>query len=66
VYLRHLFQSGEILASILASHHNLAHYLDTMRQIRQAIKLGALRSYRARYLEALGCESERTSESATA
>jgi queuine tRNA-ribosyltransferase len=65
-YIRHLFQSGEILASILASHHNLAHYLDTMRQIRQAIRLGALRSYRARYLEALRCESERTSESATA
>jgi queuine tRNA-ribosyltransferase len=57
-YIRHLFQSGEILASILASHHNLAHYLDTMRQIRQAIRLGALRSYRARYLEALRCESE--------
>ncbi|MDE2297520.1 MAG: tRNA guanosine(34) transglycosylase Tgt, partial [Burkholderiales bacterium] len=29
-YLRHLHQSGEILASQLNTHHNLHHYLDTM------------------------------------
>jgi len=38
-YLRHLFQAGEILAAILATHHNLYFYLDTMRKIRQALFL---------------------------
>jgi queuine tRNA-ribosyltransferase len=36
-YLRHLFLSGEILYSVLATHHNLQRYLDIMREIRQAI-----------------------------
>jgi len=44
-YLRHLFQAGEILFSTLATLHNLTHYLDTMRQIRQAILLGSFRAY---------------------
>jgi queuine tRNA-ribosyltransferase len=39
-YLRHLFQAGEILFSTLATLHNLQHFLDIMRQIRQAILLG--------------------------
>ena len=39
-YLRHLFQAGEILFSTLATLHNLHHFLDIMRQIRQAILLG--------------------------
>jgi queuine tRNA-ribosyltransferase len=39
-YLRHLFQAGEILFSTLATLHNLKHYLDTMRRIRQSILLG--------------------------
>ncbi len=39
-YLRHLFQAGEMLFSTLATIHNLKHYLDTMRRIRQAILLG--------------------------
>jgi queuine tRNA-ribosyltransferase len=40
-YLRHLFQAGEILFSTLATIHNLKHYLDRMRQIRQSILLGS-------------------------
>jgi queuine tRNA-ribosyltransferase len=36
-YLRHLFQSGELLYAVLATHHNLQRYLDIMREIRQAI-----------------------------
>jgi queuine tRNA-ribosyltransferase len=40
-YLRHLFQAGEILYSTLATIHNLKHYLDTMRRMRQAILSGA-------------------------
>jgi queuine tRNA-ribosyltransferase len=44
-YLRHLFQAGEILFSTLATVHNLQHYLDRMRQIRQSILLGSFRAY---------------------
>ncbi|MBS1873103.1 MAG: tRNA guanosine(34) transglycosylase Tgt [Acidobacteria bacterium] len=39
-YLRHLFQAGEILYSMLATVHNVRRYLDIMRGIRQAILLG--------------------------
>jgi queuine tRNA-ribosyltransferase len=44
-YLRHLFQAGEILFATLATLHNLQHYLDRMRQIRQSILLGRFRAY---------------------
>jgi queuine tRNA-ribosyltransferase len=43
-YLRHLFVAGEPLAAVLNTIHNLAHYLDTMRSVRHAIKLGKLRA----------------------
>ena len=36
-FLRHLYVSGEITYSILATRHNLAFYLDMMGKIRQAI-----------------------------
>lgn len=39
-YLRHLFQAGEILFSTLATLHNVHHYLDIMRRMRQSILLG--------------------------
>ncbi len=39
-YLRHLFVAGEPLAGVLNSIHNLAFYLDTMRTVRQTIRLG--------------------------
>jgi queuine tRNA-ribosyltransferase len=52
-YLRHLFAAGEITAGILATHHNVHFYLDTMRQIREAISFGQLSNFaselRARY-----------------
>jgi queuine tRNA-ribosyltransferase len=44
-YLRHLFVAGEMLAGILATHHNLHFYLDTMRQIRQAIRFGEYETF---------------------
>ena len=37
-YLRHLFQSREILSSVLNTVHNLFFYLDTMRKIRHFIE----------------------------
>ncbi|MBM3764042.1 MAG: tRNA guanosine(34) transglycosylase Tgt [Acidobacteria bacterium] len=40
-YLRHLFLAGEILFAVLATLHNIRHYLDIMRQIRQSILFGA-------------------------
>lgn len=39
-YLRHLFQSGEILFSNLATLHNVKHFLDVMRGIRESILAG--------------------------
>ncbi len=39
-YLRHLYASNELLAQTLNTVHNLAHYIDTMRRVRQAIILG--------------------------
>ncbi|MCU1290305.1 MAG: tRNA-guanine transglycosylase [Acidobacteria bacterium] len=50
-YIRHLYQSGEMLAAILISHHNLAFFLDTMRKVRDAIKLGKFSRFRKDFLE---------------
>jgi queuine tRNA-ribosyltransferase len=41
-YLRHLFVTAEPLAAVLNTFHNLAFYLDTMRRVRHAIRLGDL------------------------
>lgn len=46
-YLRHLYASGEPLAAILNTHHNLYFYLDTMRKIREAIGFGRLERFRS-------------------
>jgi queuine tRNA-ribosyltransferase len=40
-YLRHLFLAGEMLFATLATLHNLRHYLDIMRDLRQSIIFGA-------------------------
>jgi queuine tRNA-ribosyltransferase len=51
-YLRHLFMAGEILFSTLATIHNLRHYLDIARGMRESLVLGVfpqfLESMRAR------------------
>ncbi len=39
-YLRHLFLAGEILFSTLATLHNLRHYLDIVRRMRESILFG--------------------------
>ena len=36
-YLRHLFIAGEMFAAMIASEHNLAFYLDLVRQARRHI-----------------------------
>ena len=52
-FLRHLYLSGEMLASILLTHHNLAFFLDTMRRVRQAIRSGQFTKFHREYTEQL-------------
>ena len=52
-YLRHLYMTGEMLAAVLLSHHNLAFFLDTMRRVRQAIRSGEFTRFRREFLEGL-------------
>jgi queuine tRNA-ribosyltransferase len=47
-YLRHLFVTGEMSGAILATHHNLHFYLDTMRRIRQALLFGEFAEFHCR------------------
>jgi queuine tRNA-ribosyltransferase len=59
-FVRHLYQSGEMLASILLTHHNLAFFLDTMKRVRQAIRSDQFAKFRRDYTEQLnaGLESK--------
>ena len=52
-FLRHLYLSGEMLASILMTHHNLAFFLDTMRCVRQAIRSCQFAKFRREFTEQL-------------
>ena len=52
-YLRHLCMSGELLGSILLTHHNLAFFLDTMRRVRQSIRSGDFTKFRREFTEGL-------------
>ncbi len=52
-YLRHLYLSGEMLASVLLTHHNLAFFLDTMRRVRQSIRSGEFRKFQREFTESL-------------
>ena len=53
-YLRHLYTTGEMLAGMLLTHHNLAFFLDTMRRVRQAIRSGDFTRFRREFLERYG------------
>jgi queuine tRNA-ribosyltransferase len=48
-YLRHLYQSNEILASVLNTHHNLHYYLNLMSGIRQALEQGVFAEFRTEF-----------------
>jgi len=52
-FLRHLYLSGEMLAGILITHHNLAFFLDTMRRVRQAIRSCQFAQFRREFTEQL-------------
>jgi queuine tRNA-ribosyltransferase len=45
-YLRHLDRCNEILASMLATAHNLHYYQQLMREIRAAVEAGAFGAFR--------------------
>lgn len=47
-YIRHLLHVGETTGQTLVSLHNLAFYMDFMRQLRQAIREGTLDLFYAR------------------
>ena len=57
-YLRHLYLAGEMLASILLTHHNLAFFLDTMRGVRQSIRSGDFPKFRREFTERLSANGE--------
>jgi queuine tRNA-ribosyltransferase len=46
-YLRHLYKSNEILASMLNTQHNLHYYLHLMQQMRSAIEQGCFARFYA-------------------
>jgi len=48
-YLRHLYQSNEILSSMLNTWHNLHYYLTLMAQIRQALEEGRFSGFRKEF-----------------
>lgn len=52
-YLRHLYQAGEMNASIMISHHNLAFFMNTMKRSREAIKTGTFQIFRKEFLSKL-------------
>lgn len=45
-YLRHLISSGEILAVPLLVRHNVAYYINLMKQIRESIEEGRFEQFR--------------------
>ena len=51
-YLRHLFQTNEILGLRLASYHNIYFFLELMRTMRQAIIAGHFAQWQADFLSA--------------
>lgn len=53
-YLHHLFKCNEILASRLATTHNLHYYQDLMRGLRQAIETGKLADFVETFYRDLG------------
>lgn len=51
-YLRHLQVANEMTGAVLNTLHNLHFYLDTMRRIRNAIRLGGFERFRQVFHEA--------------
>ena len=52
-YVRHLFIAGEMFAGMVASEHNLAFYLDLVRQARSHIEAGDFAAWKDSVVPAL-------------
>ncbi len=52
-YLRHLFIAGEILGAQIASLHNLAFYLNLVKEAREHIAQGSFREWKRGYVKNL-------------
>ena len=52
-YLRHLYLAGEMNAAILVSHHNVAFFMNTMRQARDAITGGRFQQFHRNFIDKL-------------
>ncbi len=50
-YMKHLFDSNEILGTILATEHNLAFYNDLCKKAREAILNDRFREFKKEFLE---------------
>ena len=55
-YIRHLIKANEILASILASIHNLRFLIRLMEDVRKAIQEERLYAYRDEFFSKFGYE----------
>jgi len=51
-YVRHLLQANEILGAKLMTIHNLYHYMDLMRRIRDALSTGTFGEFRRSFDDA--------------
>jgi len=56
-YLRHLHLANEMTAATLLTIHNLFHYLDMFRRMRQSILLGRFKEFREGALHSLSAAS---------
>jgi queuine tRNA-ribosyltransferase len=61
-YLRHLYVSGELLASRLNTIHNLHFYLHLMGQMREAIAAHKFKEFRASFYRSYAKSKEETLE----
>ena len=52
-YLNHLFNTNEILASMILTLHNINFYQDLMRNIRENIKKGTFEEFHDKYINKL-------------
>lgn len=59
-YIRHLYKSDEILASRLATYHNLYFYQRVMRGIRAAIEADRLLEFRREFMAKYTAEGDET------
>jgi queuine tRNA-ribosyltransferase len=48
-YMHHLDRCGEMLGPMLSSLHNLHHYVNLMRELREALDEGRFETFRARF-----------------